>query len=47
MARSGDRPAGRQAAQRRELFRTEDLSLQWREMRKAVSCCRLQGLQAV
>ena len=37
MARSGDRSAGRQPAQRRELFKSEDLSLQWREMRKAVS----------
>ncbi|KAI7838812.1 hypothetical protein COHA_007427 [Chlorella ohadii] len=37
MARSGDRAAGRKPAQRRELFKSEDLSLQWREIRKAGS----------
>lgn len=52
MARSGDRAAGRKPAQRRELFRSEDLSLQWREIRKAVSAAaqphgRQSALQAL
>ena len=38
MTRSGGKAGSRQGqAQRRELFSAEDLSLQWREVRKAVS----------
>lgn len=39
MTRSGSKGSSRAgaAAPRKELFRAEDLSLQWREMRKAVS----------
>ena len=38
MTRSGGKAGGRQGqAQRKELFSAEDLSLQWREVRKAVS----------
>lgn len=49
MKRPGSKGAGSAgpAAPRKELFRAEDLTLRWREMRKAVSCCPLQGLQAV
>jgi hypothetical protein len=38
MTRSGGKTGSRQGhAQRKELFSAEDLSLQWREVRKAVS----------
>jgi hypothetical protein len=38
MSRAGGKQADRRASTvRKELFRAEDLTLEWREMRKAVS----------